>query len=66
MLTTEDNGNGSEQSNPVQSLPISDWKSNRLKVGWHIRNNRGQVGVITWQSNGCSMYRLGTRELGKH
>jgi hypothetical protein len=66
MSMTEGNGNGNAQSNPVQSLPISDWKNSRLKVGWHIRNNRGQVGVITWASGGCLMYRLGTRKLGNH
>lgn len=63
-MTPETNENGA-QSNPVRSVPVSDWKRNfeRLKVGHHIRNNRGQLGVVTWLSNRCCMYRLGTREL---
>ena len=52
-----------------QELPVSDWKARRLKVGHHIRNAKGQIGVVTWTSENAKgtshyMYRLGTRTLG--
>jgi hypothetical protein len=44
-----------------QSVPFSDWKSRRLRVGHHIRNKRGEIGIVTWISGGCYMYKLGSR-----
>lgn len=54
-----------EVTNPA-SIPVSDWKRNidRLKIGHHIKNNKGEIGVITWISNRSYCYRLGTRKLG--
>lgn len=54
-------------ANP-ENVPVSDWKARRLKVGWHIRNRQGQIGVVTWisETGNAIMYRLGRRKLNGH
>jgi hypothetical protein len=32
------------------SLKTSKWNSNGLRVGWHIQNAKGLIGVVTWVS----------------
>jgi hypothetical protein len=42
-------------------MPVTDWKklkANRARIGWHVRLNNGQVGVITWIANGQVSIRV--------
>jgi hypothetical protein len=40
--------------------PVTDWKSKKLKIGWHIKNRRGRIAIVTWvsPSGNAVMYKL--------
>lgn len=40
------------------NLPTSDAKDMRVRVGWRVRNAKGQIGIVTWKSEGCHTYKV--------